>query len=329
MEVEINMINVEDGDAIILILRDCNESNVIMIDGGKKYFTNRVKRRLDEVLSKENKSGPDLVICTHMDSDHIKGCIEIIKVYGNSIGEIWAFKPNDYLKNHANEFENTVRIKGNNTRNLLNFFGFTFNQLITEAKQLYESYNQLNILFNELNDISYDISNKVKKPVSGLRYRNLDFEVISPSKGFFDSCINDRVGFIDNIKTASQKWRTNKASVVCKLTCDGEIYLFTGDSEISTLNQIPNKEVVLKDLKFLDVPHHGSSNNINQSLIDIMKPQISFISAINDNEHPANCIVNMLETCGEVQITNSSNDTWYLALKDGMFNRIHDNHLFD
>jgi hypothetical protein len=63
MKVEINMINVEDGDAIIVQLEKKGEKALIVIDGGYKGHYKKLKKRLDELIP-EYKNTINLVICT-------------------------------------------------------------------------------------------------------------------------------------------------------------------------------------------------------------------------------------------------------------------------
>jgi len=48
MKVEINVINVEDGDAIILMLTDNDRKSLILIDGGYKKYYPKVKKGLNK-----------------------------------------------------------------------------------------------------------------------------------------------------------------------------------------------------------------------------------------------------------------------------------------
>lgn len=324
MEVEINMINVEDGDAIIVILRNEGKSDVIVIDGGEKYFNERVKKRLDQILKQEgDKKGPDLLICTHIDSDHILGCINIVKEYGNEIGEIWAFHPSKYLSQKIDEFAEVIlrEEKRDSIRGWGNYYNLMNENLVKEGAQLYESYTQLLSLYKLLDAIKYN--KKVKEPVMGRTFKDYPFKLIFPNLNFFDQCINQKNKFGANIISMAKRWKVNRASAVCLLTNGSDKYLFTGDADKTTLQNIPNKETVINDLKFLDVPHHGSIANINEALVDIMKPNISFISAVNDTHHPSNDVKSWLQKYGKVQVTNEDANTWYLKLdKDGKFERV-------
>lgn len=74
MEVRVNMLNVLDGDAILVELEKLDEKMVMVIDCGKaKYYHEKVKDRLEEVLRRNEKSSPDIVVCTHYDSDILVG----------------------------------------------------------------------------------------------------------------------------------------------------------------------------------------------------------------------------------------------------------------
>ena len=80
MEVEINMINVEDGDAIIVQLKKGDKKALILIDGGYKKYYSKVKKRLEELLPLYNNK-ISLVVCTHYDNDHIGGIEKILDDY--------------------------------------------------------------------------------------------------------------------------------------------------------------------------------------------------------------------------------------------------------
>jgi len=322
MEIEINMINVEDGDAIILTLKDQATSEVVVIDGGKKYFNERVKPRLDAILKENNKTGPDLLICTHMDSDHIKGCISIVSAYGNNIKELWAFGPNQYIDENFGEYSN-ILFEQNHRYYVSGFFyhaTLATEMLLERAKELYESYAQLNQLFGLLRHIDFD-KQKIKDPVRGTQFKNYPFHVLSPTHDFFRKYINDKGNAFQNLTAMAKAWNVNRASVVCKLANGDKGYLFTGDADKTTLKEIPQNEI--SNLHFLDVPHHGSIANIDKSLISLMKPKISFISAAGYVHHPNPEVVELLKKHGQVEITNTPTTTQYLLLnKDSEIKRI-------
>lgn len=73
MEIKIEMLDIGDGDAIIIHLKRELENLIILIDGGNSKNVPKVLAKLDPILVESGKEGPDLIVCTHYDSDHIGG----------------------------------------------------------------------------------------------------------------------------------------------------------------------------------------------------------------------------------------------------------------
>src|SRR5690554_3717943 len=101
MKFEINMINVKDGDSIILQLEKTKKKSLIIIDGGYKRHYEKLERRVLELLPKyDNKI--DLIVCTHYDNDHLEGIsllLDYCKQNDVEIEEIWLHKIENKLIN--------------------------------------------------------------------------------------------------------------------------------------------------------------------------------------------------------------------------------------
>lgn len=97
----------------------------------------------------------------------------------------------------------------------------------------------------------------------------------------------------------------NNYSIVTKLIYKENSFLFTGDAE-----KISEDEMLLKkyDLKadVLKVGHHGSTTSTSPAFILAIKPKHSIISVGKDNSynHPDNIIINRLKLYGEVYRTD-------------------------
>ena len=101
-------------------------------------------------------------------------------------------------------------------------------------------------------------------------------------------------------------------SLICLLDINKDRYLFTGDSGIESLNSLGDN---IKDLVFLDAPHHGRWNNISYQLIEKMAAKHCFISGSNKDEDPDMDVVKCLSEFtfnNQVEITNNPTNTWYL-----------------
>lgn len=209
MKIEINMINVEDGDAILIDLKKGRETAVILIDGGeKRFYQDRVKVRLKEVLKKYQKDGPDLVVCTHYDSDHIGGIIELVKEYGNKIGRLWIHEHPGDLKQQI-ELGEILSNKSFVNEELMDFEAFStlkdlrngmgkedfdkdnFDFILESIRQLEKLYD----LIDQVNKRAEEDRERkiiVEHPVRGHELQGWDcFKVEGPTKEYLEECFEN------------------------------------------------------------------------------------------------------------------------------------------
>jgi beta-lactamase superfamily II metal-dependent hydrolase len=93
---------------------------------------------------------------------------------------------------------------------------------------------------------------------------------------------------------------------------DGHKLLFTGDVgktgltlAVDYAESIGN---VLTDLRFFDVPHHGSKHNISSKILKRVKAGTSFISASKESpKHPAKKVTNALQKHGSLVFVTRGN----------------------
>jgi competence protein ComEC len=89
----------------------------------------------------------------------------------------------------------------------------------------------------------------------------------------------------------------NNASVVVRLTFGSKRFLFTGDTEVESWQQMIETEKDKLRADLLKSAHHGSSNGTTQDILDAVRPSIYTISCAvgNDYHHPHPKVVSMLE----------------------------------
>jgi beta-lactamase superfamily II metal-dependent hydrolase len=93
MNVKISLLNVKDGDAIIIELVKATQALVMVVDGGKKsYYATKMRRALQPILQKHGKKAPDVVVCSHYDSDHIGGLLQLLEEYIADIKQVWVHR---------------------------------------------------------------------------------------------------------------------------------------------------------------------------------------------------------------------------------------------
>jgi beta-lactamase superfamily II metal-dependent hydrolase len=107
---------------------------------------------------------------------------------------------------------------------------------------------------------------------------------------------------------------------------NGDGLLFTGDAGIPALNHavsvLESNDFDFTNLKFIQVPHHGSKRNIGPSLLNkIIGPKLSddikiktaFVSASENGmpKHPAKKVTNAFRRRGAPVFVTSGNGIWH------------------
>lgn len=131
-------------------------------------------------------------------------------------------------------------------------------------------------------DVLYAIKNKgltVTTPKTGDKYSlgGASFTILAPNSTSYDSL--------------------NNYSVVVKLTYLTNSFLFTGDAETLSENEMINKGLDLK-ADVLKVGHHGSSTSTSQGFLDRVNPKYAVVSVGKDNSygHPNKTVMDRLQS---------------------------------
>lgn len=340
MEFEINMINVKDGDAIILMLKKKDKKALILIDGSSNKHYPKIKKRLIEVLPEFNNK-IDLLICTHYDNDHIGGVENILDDYHNIIQEIWISKIADNLT-----IQNEMMRQSLHNMEVMNS-----QKSIEEKQNEKEDYNS-NLIIEGYKDlirttqkiIDYGLESKTKEVTKGDHLKEFEeFQVISPSAEYYNSYLDQlkdekfirEIPFkiyensmnetlnssmppceqLESSSIANHVTATNMVSIVTLLKTEGKKLLFTGDAGIETFETQGLLQDDLRNIDWLDLSHHGSKNNTSESMLEHFNPQTVFVSASNSSNRPSKNILKCLtekRAKNNVFTTNQNEKTWYL-----------------
>lgn len=340
MEFEINMINVEEGDAIILMLKKNDRKALVLIDCGFKKYYPKVKRRLSEVLPEFNNK-IDLIVCTHYDNDHIGGVEMLLDDYHDIIEEIWLHK----IATKISDQNEMMR------QSLFNLEVMNSQKSIEEKLNKEEDFNSNLILegYKELirttqKIVDYGLEEKTKEVKKGDYLKGFDeFQVISPTIEYFNSYLDElkdekfirEIPFklyenkmieelgdsttpceqLETSSIANNVTPTNMISIVTLLKTKNKKLLFTGDAGIETFEEQNLLNDDLRDIDWLDLPHHGCQNNTSAAMLNHFNPKIVFISSKNSSNKPSKNILQCLankRAKNNVFITNKNEKTWYL-----------------
>ena len=234
-----------NGDCILITTDKFN----ILIDGGtKKTYSLSLSKALDEV------NQLDLVILTHIDSDHIMGLIEMFndnktvvkKVWFNSLGKLSCLFDREYDKRieyPTNDKSKNISPKqGESLESILRKLDIEYELIYIEKQQKYI-------------------------------FEDLEITLLSPYKENLKALYlywKDNVKKRKDLESEGLASQTNQSSIAFLLRYKEEKnYLFLADANIDVVTKTITSlyEKRLK-VEFVKVSHHGSQNNTNQNFLD-------------------------------------------------------------
>lgn len=329
MDISIDLLKVDNADAIIIWMKDNNNNFVIVIDGGNKDDGEKIINHLNAyILKPAGKTSPDMIISTHPDKDHLGGLIEVVKHYGNGISLVLVHDPSKHMGQKYFDLKKSVqsRVRENgfdfilrSLQNLDDFISLVDHHKIKRYEPFVDAIN-----FSPYPILILGPTQKYYEDLlSG--FADLDKFLTSEAKEEYESSLEgDETSLaliyeemrakdspcpvVDEVNTTSAE---NNSSVILEITVSENKYIFSGDAGVEALNHAHN----LRDLRsvyWLKVPHHGSRRNLSSELIGIMKPQISYVSAKGDKKHPRLALVNCLKKAGSnVYSTHKNGSLWH------------------
>lgn len=298
----------KSGDAIAIRYGDFqNKHNqyVIVIDGGTVDSGKELTKLIKETYG---TSYIDLVVATHPDGDHTSGLREILKDEGLTIGSLWMHRPWEHSEEIKDLFKDG-RITGNSL-----------------SERLKDAYN----FAYECEEIATERKINIEEPFSGKTFDNGNITILGPDEDFYKSLIpefnkspeqktstfskaltgvKEAVKWviesmaIETLDENSDTSAENSSSAVVLLKFGSFLYLFTGDTGVDALKRVldyaSSEGIDLKNIQFMQIPHHGSHRNISPSVLDAIMPKCALASASKDApKHPAKKVTNAYKRRG-------------------------------
>lgn len=309
-QTELNILPAFNGDSILIKTYDeKNNEFIILIDGGTpSTFEYSLKKHL-KILTRI-----DLLVLTHIDSDHIGGLINFFKnsiIEKIEIGEIWYNQPDvdfhDQKSDKAlisvpqaedwkiliKQKKSNVIIKEITTENrIININGLEFTIL-----------SPTTVIKNKLYEVWLKERNKPKKvePKSP----------ISSSTPNYSKSLEE----LNKIKFKPEKSINNdiynSSSISFKLKCPDISFLLLADSRpevvINSLKELDYSVMAPLEVNFVKISHHGSLNNTSQELLSLIKSNNYLISTnggTSDHKHPSReTIARIVYKCNRLEDT--------------------------
>lgn len=292
-QTELTILPAYNGDSILIKTFDENkEEFIILIDGGtSSTFDYSLKKKLNGI-SKIN-----LLVLTHIDSDHIGG---LIKFFKNSlidkieIDEFWINQLDSKLNKTTNEKAQISVRQAENLKTL-----FSNKKPYAKIREITIADNVINIkglVFTilsptvEVKDKLYEVWEKEKTLLKqGNSSADISFTTTSYSKSLKE---------LSEIEFKSHKSINadiyNSSSIAFVLKCPDVKLLLLADSRaeiiIESLKQLGYNTGNPLEVDYVKISHHGSLNNTSQELLSLMKSSNYLISTNGgtaSHKHPS------------------------------------------
>jgi len=308
MQFEIDYLGVgngeNSGDAIgirfgNLSAKDPAQQHIVIIDGGYKESGEELVQHIKDLYG---TNYVDLMISTHPDGDHIAGLAVVIQRL--TVQTLLMHKP--WTRPVSNDLNKEVAAAKKSCAQAVDLEDLAARKGVTIAEPFAGGSIQFT---DQAQMIILGPDEDYYTGLLGGFEHNKDFEEII--KHAFERSISGTAAILKSIKESldptsetldhvhKNTSNENNSSTVLYFNIAGHGLLFTGDAGIEALHRAAdyaaNLGLDLTNLRFLDVPHHGSKHNVDTALLDRVNAQTAYISAAAaSKKHPSPRVVNAL-----------------------------------
>ena len=299
---EVDMLSLGNADSILVTQWYPGGSRRILIDGGKTGDSKQILAFLAGLGIKHL----DYVVCSHPHEDHAGGLLDLIKSKQITIGELWMHLP----LRHIDEL--TLRL----TLGLGNY----------SAKKIVSIINKSLDTTHEIEAAATAKGIPIYEPFKDKKIGFL--HVCGPSQEFYEQQL---INFTDLEKLAEMQESMNQyqnkvsledmyenspqmvtigtglgeaptependSSTILWTKHGPDQLLFTADAGVKALEAVKSAYNI-GNLRWMQIPHHGSRRNINEELISFFRPKTAYVSADGTPKHPRKKVVTAFQTCG-------------------------------
>jgi beta-lactamase superfamily II metal-dependent hydrolase len=306
--IEIDMLGIGDSDCLLVSFWNGLSATRVLIDGGDAGDYWRVR----SFLYARGVTHLNAVIVTHLHDRHSAGLLPLINDRSVTIDKAFVPVPQDHLQMSLVEealktaagtteaaaieksLQNSAKlIKALDARGIIisePFQGNLVESLVIVGPSQ-EYYEELIRHFEDADAIKAVDQANVSQSVA----QTIDDYLVEKN-------LNDPV-LLENPQTTPE----NNSSVILGTIFGDDKYLFTSDSGVPALKHAI-AAFDLKNLCWMQIPHHGSRRNISAELIDHFTPAGAWLSAASDTKHRQLAVVNAFKKVG-AQVFNTHHPT--------------------
>lgn len=314
------------GSADSIYIRDWSDGipTNILIDGGRKGHIDQIEKFLTERAGDcpEANSTIHHLVCSHSDDDHVGGLVPLVENQNFQIDQAWVhdlreteFLPNSLDKILLEAWGATALLEKieQSEQTRISLLEALESRQIPHASPYQGTAIGPLLVLGPTVDFFKEQYDQLKQEDSAK-----SLNTILVNRAYEQTLTLEAIQKSEDSKELGEGTTTpiNEVSTVIALATEKDdkalFYLFTGDVGPKGLDQVIEATGdSLKNLRWLDVPHHGSRRSMRQDQIDHFAPTSSFISAKGSVKHPSRKMVNALKKHGTVFSTHYSiTGTW-------------------
>lgn len=289
----------KSGDAILVRYGEENDYKIMVVDGGGKESGQAL---VDHIKNYYKTDYVDYVVNTHPDQDHASGLSVVLEEL--KVGELWIHRPWEHASEIIHHFEDGRITKSSLKERLQEAFKYVYplEEMAREKNiKIYEPYQgskigEFEVLSPNINWYLYELIPEFNKTPDAKPAT----ESFTDSLSTLASRVLESLSY-ETLKEDGETSADNESSVILYANFNENGILLTGDSGIRALNKAYGYKPQISDnLKFVQVPHHGSRRNVSPSILDKIlgnKGQsinkTAFVSASKEStKHPRPIVVN-------------------------------------
>ncbi len=317
MNFEIDFIGIDEDtkDASASCLRFFSSKHdryiVGIYDGGYKAHGEALVDLLNKYYFQDD-SDPviDFVICSHSDSDHASGLIEIFdkfKVNHLIVNRPWVYA--EELYKHIDDGRKTVNSLKDELKQKYSIIATLEEKAIEQGTEIHEGF-QGTLIFGALSILSPTkefflelLTESEKTPLEPIK------ESFSSMKRVFES-VRKKISDIwgkDSLREGGSTTPENETSIVVYGDMEkNRAFLLTGDAGIRALTASADyacsQGINLFDVSFHQIPHHGGRHNLSPNVLNrIVGPIVdkkdipkktAYVSVGKNSDHPRKMVTN-------------------------------------
>lgn len=307
----------KSGDAIAIRYGTQGNYKIMAVDGGTKKSGQKLVEHIREYYQTDYV---DYVVNTHPDQDHASGLTEVLE--NLRVGELWIHRPWAYIDKIVKYIDNPQTPFSRDRRTTIQSIKDRFQwEYYKYAKELERIANKKGIIINEPYENSQIGEFIVLSPSKNWHLFNLipnsnkTEEIVSTTESSYTLIrtglenilnIGESLGF-ETLRNGGETSRENESSVILYAKFNNQGILLTGDAGNEALQKaykfaIDNGVDISQNLKFIQIPHHGSRRNVSPKILNqiigaVGKKEKESITAFvsagkNDINHPRRVVTN-------------------------------------